>query len=806
MRIEDFSSDPLRFASLIAHQLQTPLSSIGQALKIVLGEYTGPLLPQQRGSLETASLRCEQAMTSVRRMLAIIKAQEERSTEPHPALLTAVARQLHAQYSREAAERGLFLDLDLPEGPVYVRIEESALTEALIALLNNAVKYTPERGKIRLAVEHGGRPDQIRLSVSDSGVGIPEGQREKIFEPFFRATTARDSSRPGVGLGLTFVKSVVTAAGGSVEVGTADLGGAEFVLNLPLAEAPAAGESEREKQPSLRVVIVGGVTAGPKAAAKIIRLMPDADVTVVDKGNVMSYAGCGLPYYVAGEVRDQKHLISSPAGVERDPVFFRSVKNVHVMNYTEAVEIDRIEKRICVRDLSSGRESWLGYDKLLLATGSSPSVPESLRTSLKNVFTLQGVRDAEGIKIALAGTRARDVVIVGGGLLGIEMTESLVRRGARVTVIEQLPGILKILDADMAFLVERHLEAHGVRILTGTTATGLEGRDAVSGVVTDRGTCPADVVILTTGARPNTDLARRAGLEIGRTSAIVVDEFMRTSDPDIYAAGDCVKQFHRVGKRPCYFPLGSTASKQARVAAVNICGGSDRFPGILGSCICKLFDYCAARTGLGESEARELGYDVVTVLAPGPDKDHYMPNARLLLMKLIVDRTSRRLLGAQATGPGAADKRIDVAGMAIGAEMTVDELANADLCYAPPYSTAMDNIITAANVARNKLDGYMPGITPTETYEKLRRGDDFIFLDVRTPEEYDRVRLPGARLIPLATLRHRHASLPKESEIIVFSSISLRGYEAGLILAAAGFSRVRVMEGGMAMWPFEKLE
>jgi len=557
---------------------------------------------------------------------------------------------------------------------------------------------------------------------------------------------------------------------------------------------------------ALNVVIIGGVAAGPKAASKIIRLMPEADVTLVEKDRFLSYAGCGLPYYISGVIKEQRELMCTPLGVVRDPVFFQEVKNFRVLNRTEAVEIDRPGKRVRIHNLDDGQQRWLNYDKLLLATGASPFVPPIPGRELNNIFTLHGVQDAEGIRNALADTKARDVVIVGGGLIGVELTEALTQKGCRVTIVEMLPQTLRILDWEMAKLVERHMESHGVKVLTGTTVRSFSGNGKVETVVTDKGSLPADMVILAIGVRPNVKLAEAAGLEIGPTGAIQVDEHMRTSDADIYAAGDCAQCINLLTGKPCYVPLGSTANKQGRVAAVNICGGDDTFPGVLGSTVCKIFDYCVARTGLTETEARDAGYDVTTALAPAPDKAHYMPTARELMLKLVVDSKTRRLLGAQAIGPGAGDKRIDVAAMAITAAMTVDRLANADLCYAPPYSSAMDNIITAANVARNKLDGYMTGVSPMQVHQMLQENGDFILLDVRSPAEYEQLRLPRSTLIPLGELRHRLHELPRDKEIITFCKISLRGYEAALILKAAGFKNVRVMDGGIEMWPYETLK
>lgn len=553
-----------------------------------------------------------------------------------------------------------------------------------------------------------------------------------------------------------------------------------------------------------RVVVVGGVAAGPKTAAKVTRLCPDADVTIIEKGEFLSYAGCGLPYYVSGVVKEQKELMSTSVGVVRDSIFFRKVKNIHVLNYTEVTAIDRTGKRVCVRNHKNGDDTWVDYDKLMLATGATPVIPPIPGVDLDNVFTLHGVHDAEGIKSLLAEGKAHDVVIVGGGLIGVEVTEALVEKGCRVTVVEMLPQILTMLDWELAKLVERHMESHGVKVLTETTVTKIEGDTHVTGVVTDRGSIAADMVIMAVGVRPNVDLARQAELAIGETGAIKVDERMRTSDPDIYAAGDCVESINLVTGKPCYVPLGSTANKQGRVAAVNICNGTDTFPGVLGSSVCKVFDFCVARTGLAESVARSAGYDVETVLAPAPDKPHFMPTAKPLMLKLVVDRKTRRLLGAQATGPGDGARRIDIAAMAIAADFTVDQLAKADLVYAPPYSPAMDNIITASDVARNKLDGHMAGISPMEVHDMLQDGRDFVFLDVRSPGEWEEVRLPGATNIPLGALRERVNEIEREKEIVTFCKISLRGYEAALILKAAGFENVRVMDGGVVMWPYEK--
>jgi len=577
-------------------------------------------------------------------------------------------------------------------------------------------------------------------------------------------------------------------------------------VKLPLVDvetSPENGDEFMDKK--LRVVIVGGVAAGPKVASKVIRLCQEAEVTIVEKGKLLSYAGCGLPYYVSGVVKTQKELMSTPVGTVRDSVFFQNVKNVKVCNETEAVRIDRERKRVQLCDLVQGNKSWLDYDKLVLATGATPVVPPIPGANLDNVFTLQGVHDAEGIRAVLAEGKARDVVIVGGGLIGVEVTEALVQRGCRVSIVEMMSQTLRILDPGMACLVEQHMEFHGVKVFTHTEVQAIEGEGAVSAVQTSQGRIAADMVVLAIGVRPNVTLARDAGLDIGATGAIKVNQQMQTSDPDIYAAGDCVQCQDLLTGEACYVPLGSTANKQGRVAAVNICGGNDAFPGVLGSTVCKVFDFCVARTGLNESTARTQGYDVVTALAPAPDKAHFMPQAKLLMLKLIADRKTRKLLGAQAIGPGAGDKRIDIAAMALTAGLTVDKLANADLCYAPPFAPAMDNIITAANVLRNKIDGYMDGISSGDVHGMQQDKEDFVFLDVRSPGEYEQIHLPGSTLIPLGALRERLDEIPKNKAIVTFCKISLRGYEAALILRAAGFEDVRVMDGGVVTWPYEKV-
>lgn len=553
----------------------------------------------------------------------------------------------------------------------------------------------------------------------------------------------------------------------------------------------------------LRVIVIGGVAAGPKIAAKVMRLRPDAEVTLVEKEELISYAGCGLAYYVAGMVHHQRDLMVTAAGAVRDPAFFRHVKNVTAYNRTEAVEINRQAKRVHLRSVALGRDWWMDYDKLALATGARAVVPPISGVKLRHVFTLKCVEDAELIKHVLEQETAKNVTIVGGGLIGVEMAEALAAKYSRVTLVEMLPQILSPLDWEMAAQVQKHMEAKGIRILTDTRVEALEGRDRVERIVADGRRIPTDAVVLAVGVRPEVALAKEAGLALGPTGAIQVDDHMRTSDPDIYAAGDCVEVTHLVTGKPAYFPLGSTANKQGRVAAINICGGDERFPGVVGSTICKIFDFTIGVTGLTEREARSLGYDIATCLVPAADRAHYYPGAKSVMLKLVAERPTGRLLGVQGVGPGEVAKRLDVAATAITAGMTVDQVSKLDLCYAPPYSAAMDNLITAANVLRNKIEGHMDGISPGDLKRRLDAGEDLVVLDVRTPQEYEKGHLDKSVPIPLAMLRRRSGELPRDKEIVVYCGSSLRAYEGALILRSAGFENVRVLDGSVSMWPYE---
>ncbi|ALC16969.1 NADPH-dependent 2,4-dienoyl-CoA reductase/sulfur reductase [Desulfuromonas soudanensis] len=555
-------------------------------------------------------------------------------------------------------------------------------------------------------------------------------------------------------------------------------------------------------QKKRRVVVVGGVAAGMKVASRLRRLDPEVEITVIERGSQVSYGACALPYYIEGLFEDLDEVRQTPAGVVRDETFFRKVKGFDVRASTEALNVARKARILRVRDLQTGEEENLAYDVLVLATGNRPILPSIPGIDLAGVHALKSPEDA-GYLMDLSRT-ARTAVIVGGGLIGLEMAEALAKRGIAVTLVEMKDQILaSALDFGMAALVHRELRKNGVNLRLGEGVQAIEGEEGrVSRVLTTGGSYAADMVVMAIGVRPEVTLARDAGLEIGPTGAIAVDAGLRTSDPSIYAAGDCAESTDLLTGKKVYVPLGSTANKHGRVVADNICGRNETFAGILGSLIVKVFDLNVARTGLSEEDARLVGLDPVTLLAPSPDRAHIYPGAKPIVIKLVADRASRRILGAQIVGPGNVDKRIDtlVAALTLGA--TVDQVAAFDLAYAPPFASAMDPLITAANALRNKLDGIGISLDPAEVMELLEGEEDFVFLDVRSPAEYSEVRIPGSTLLPLGMLRQRLAELPRDRRIVAFCKLSLRGYEAQRILQGAGFDRVCFMEGGILGWPY----
>ena len=550
-----------------------------------------------------------------------------------------------------------------------------------------------------------------------------------------------------------------------------------------------------------RIVVIGGTACGPKAAARARRCNPQARITIIEQGTEVSTATCGLPYYISGAIRSQSALQM------RGAAYFKNVLNIDVLTGTRAVKINRPFCSVEVKNLTTGSVSTLRYDKLILATGSTPVLPPLEGLNLAGIFTLSTLDDANAIREYLTRP-ARKAAIIGSGLVGMEMAEALSARGIEVTIIDTLRWMLPTMfDYEIAAYLAKHVESKGARLLFGRQVTGFSGdsEGRVSKIVMKDDTLEAGLVILAVGRRPSTILAREAGLEIGKTGGIAVNPHLQTSDPDIYAGGDCVENTHLVTGQKVLAPLGSTANKHGRVIGTNISGGSETFPGITGTAIAKIFDYQAARTGLTEQQARDLGYDILTALVPGAEHAGYYPGGRAIAVKLIAEKESGRILGGQVAGPGDAAKRIDVLSSAITEKILVDDLADVDLAYAPPFNSALDPLHNAANVIRNKRDGIARSITPMEVKKKIDNGEDFILLDVRSELEWAsrHIEASQSRLIPLDKLRQEMNTLPREAEIITLCQASVRAYQAQRILDGAGFKNVRFMDGSLSIWPYD---
>jgi NADPH-dependent 2,4-dienoyl-CoA reductase/sulfur reductase-like enzyme/rhodanese-related sulfurtransferase len=559
-----------------------------------------------------------------------------------------------------------------------------------------------------------------------------------------------------------------------------------------------------------RIVVIGGSAAGPKAAARARRLDQSAQVTIVQKDPDLSMASCGYPYYVGGFFDDRNQLLSTSVGVIRNPLYYLNAKGIEARVQTEAIEIDRDRKTVTCRDLLSDTVEALEYDKLIIATGSIANIPDIPGKELKGITTLKSMEDADRLRYVGDEGKIKRAVVIGGGLIGVETCEALQLAGIEITVIEVLPQILMFLDWELAKILENHIKSKAANVITGNGIARFLGEDGVlSAVKLSNGTeLPCELAVVAVGVRPNVDLARRAGLKVGEAGGIVVDSYMQTSDPDIYAVGDCTEQHHLVTGSQTYAPLGDLANLEGRVAGENaVLGNVVTFPGTVQSGICKIFDYAAGSTGLSEAKTCESGCDDVTsVIIAGTDKPGFM-KGQMLVSKMVVDNKSQRIMGFQCVGPGDVSKQVAQAAIAIQGHMTVKDLVNLDLPYAPPFSLAIDNFIACAHVMENKLKGRFKGISAREMKEKIDRHDDVYLLDVRGPDEFEVSRLGlGETLIPLGMLRKRLNELPEEKgkEIIVYCKISLRGYEAALIIESQGWTNVKVLEGGIMAWPFAK--
>jgi NADPH-dependent 2,4-dienoyl-CoA reductase/sulfur reductase-like enzyme/rhodanese-related sulfurtransferase len=535
-----------------------------------------------------------------------------------------------------------------------------------------------------------------------------------------------------------------------------------------------------------RLLIIGGVAGGATAAARARRVSESAEITLLERGPYVSYANCGLPYFISRDIKKRSELLlQTPEG-------FDARYRVKVEVRTEALEIDRAGKR--VRALGPDGERWIPYDKLILAQGGNPIMPPLPGADAAHVFRLWTVPDTDRLDGFIEAEKPRHAVVVGGGFIGLEMAEAFRSRGLETTVVELLPTVMGVLDREFGAQVERELAAHGVEVITGVGVRSVGADRSVE--LSDGRRLPADLVLFSVGVRPELTLAKSAGLALGPAGGLLVDEQLRTSDPDIYAAGDMVEVLHRVSGKQVRIPLAGPANRQGRIAASNALGQALGYGGASGTSVVKIFEATAAATGLTERAAREAGFDVGVAII---HKDHhagYYPGGRELTLKLTFDRKTARLLGAQAFGHAGVEKRIDVLATALHGKLTVLDLAELDLAYAPPYSSANDPVNLAGMIAANDLSGFAPLVTAAQLKTELAGPVPPLVVDVRTLGEWSRGHLAGSLHLPVDDVRWELAQVPRDRRIVLVCRTGFRAHLALRMLRENGYMNLANLTGG----------
>ena len=535
-----------------------------------------------------------------------------------------------------------------------------------------------------------------------------------------------------------------------------------------------------------KIVIVGGVAGGASCAARCRRLDETAEILMLDRGPYVSFANCGLPYYVGDVIKDEAKLLVA------NPALFRDRFNIEVRTEHEAIAIDREAREIEVKELATGRTYREAYDALVLSPGAAAVRPPLPGIDLPGIFVVRTVPDSRHIREWIDEKSAKSAVIVGGGFIGLEMAENLVHRGISVTVVEMLDQVMPPLDPEMAKPVQQHLEKHGVKVALGDGVAGFEARGGQLIVSTKSGAQHAGhIVILAIGVRPETALAKAAGLELGGRGGIRVDERMRTNDPNIWAVGDAVEVRDVVTGEWTLIPLAGPANRQGRIAADGICGRDSKFRGVQGTAICGVFDLAVASTGASEKSLLRAGItDYEKVYLHPANHVGYYPGAKPINLKLIFRKSDGRILGAQAVGEEAVDRRIDVIATAIQFGGTVFDLEESELCYAPQFGAAKDPVNFAGMIAANSLRGDLP----LADWKDLLP-DKALLVDVRDPDEFEEGHIAGAINLPLNELRARLGELPRDRELWLYCRVGQRGYYATRLLMQHGF-KVKNLPGG----------
>ena len=532
----------------------------------------------------------------------------------------------------------------------------------------------------------------------------------------------------------------------------------------------------------MKVLIIGGVAAGTKTAAKLKREDRSIEVTVITKDQDISYAGCGLPYYVGGFIESRDELIVNT------PQKYSGLTGVEARTGKEAVALDADKKEVTVKDVQTGNTEVCPYDKLVLAVGASAAELPIDGKDLPGVFKMRTPDDAEAIRTYAENNGVKKAVVIGAGFIGLEAAENLHARGINVTVIDFASQILpNILDPEMAAYAKKHLLNSGIRVITGTSAEKVLGTDKVTGVKTSAGTLPCEMLIMAAGIRPNTGFLENTGIEMFK-GTILVDGQMKTNLEDVYAAGDCVMVTNRITGKRQWSPMGSSANMEGRTLAQVLAGAQKTYPGVLGTGVVKLPGLNVGRTGLTEAQAKEAGYDVITALVPTDDKAHYYPDASFFITKVIADKTTRKLLGVQVFGPGEVDKMVDIAVMGINMDAKLDDFENADFAYAPPFSTAIHPFVQAVYVLMNKIDGTFVSMTPAEYAAGAAEG--YRVVDVQ-PEPAIR----GAFFVNLGQVNGEIEGLGKDEKLLLVCAKGKRAYFLQNRMRYYGYENTVVLEG-----------
>ena len=555
----------------------------------------------------------------------------------------------------------------------------------------------------------------------------------------------------------------------------------------------------------MKIIVIGGVAGGATAAARLRRVNEQAEIVLIERGPYISFANCGLPYHISGAIPDrEKLLVTSEA-------MFEARYHVDVRSHTEALSIDRAAKTVVLRNLDSGEETVESYDRLLLSPGAEVLKPPIPGITSPRIFTLRNIPDLDRIMAALGENKPRRAVVIGGGYIGLEVAENFHERGLFTTVVEGAPHILAPFDDEMAAIAHAHMRDKSVELYLDDKVEHFEDRPDHSIVFLASGKrIQADIIILSIGVRPEVKLARDAGLELGAVGGIKVDEHLQTSDPDIFAVGDAIEVVNKISGKQALIPLAGPANRQARIVADNMLAADptnyQSYGGTLGTAILKVFDLAAACTGLNETAVKALGIPYKATIIHSGSHASYYPGSQQISLKLVYGLDGR-ILGAQAIGADGADKRIDVIATAIKAGLTVRDLTELELAYAPPFGSAKDPVNVAGYVASNVLDGSHEIIGWRDLRDLLANDPKSVQLvDVRTPEEFSIQTLPGACNIELDHLRERLGELDPEKPLIVFCQVGLRGYLAYRILKQSGFKDVRNLTGGFKTyaWVTEK--